>query len=77
MRLYRQHVARVAAQVPALGVVDPLPVFCDAAQCAGIRDGRLLYADDNHISLVGAGKLAPLVFDELQTQGLKQGALAP
>jgi peptidoglycan/LPS O-acetylase OafA/YrhL len=77
MRVYRQRVARVAAQAPALGVVDPLPVFCDAAQCAGMRDGRLLYADDNHVSLVGAGKLAPLIFDAWQTRGLTSRARTP
>lgn len=77
MRVYRQIVARVAAQAPAFSVVDPLQVFCDAAHCAGMRDGTLLYADDNHVSPVGAGKLAPLVFDAWQARGLTQRALTP
>ena len=77
MRVYRQRVARVAAHTPALSVVDPLPVFCDDVQCAGVRDGRLLYADDNHVSLVGADKLAPLVFETLQSRGLPQSARTP
>ena len=77
MRVYREFVARVAAQAPALGVVDPMPVFCDAAHCSGMRDGRLLYADDNHVSLVGAGKLASLVFDAWQARGLTQRARTP
>lgn len=77
MRVYRQRVAHVAAQAPALGVVDPLPVFCDDVQCAGMRNGRLLYADDNHISLVGASKLAPLVFEKLEVQGLTQRSRTP
>ena len=58
-------------------MVDPLPVFCDDVQCAGVRDGRLLYADDNHVSLVGADKLAPLVFETLQSRGLPQSARTP
>lgn len=77
MRVYRQRVARVAARMPALGVVDPLPVFCDAAQCTGMSEGRLLYADDNHVSLVGAGKLAPLVFEKLRGLGLTQNPRTP
>lgn len=77
MRVYRQMVAKVAAQVPALGVVDPLPVFCDAVECSGMRNGRLLYADDNHVSLVGAGVLAPLIFSSLQSQGFTQNVPTP
>lgn len=77
MRVYRQRVARVAAQMPALSVIDPLPVFCDGTRCAGMREGSLLYADDNHVSLVGAAKLAPLVFEKLQDMGLTRRARTP
>jgi peptidoglycan/LPS O-acetylase OafA/YrhL len=77
MRVYRQRVDRVAAKVPALGVVDPLPVFCNGEHCEGVRDGRLVYADDDHINLVGAGKLAPLVFEKLQGRGLTHRTHTP
>ncbi len=77
MRVYRQRVIQVAAQVPALGVVDPLPLFCDGAECTGMRDGRLLYADDNHVSPAGAGKLASLIFENLQGRGLTKMVRAP
>lgn len=77
MQVYRQRVERVVAQVPSLDVVDPLPVFCDGAQCVGMRDEQLLYADDNHISLVGASKLAPLVFQKWRERGLLQKAAMP
>jgi peptidoglycan/LPS O-acetylase OafA/YrhL len=77
MQVYRQRVERVVAQVPSLDVVDPLPVFCDGAQCVGMRDEQLLYADDNHISLVGASKLAPLVFQKWRERGLLQKAALP
>jgi peptidoglycan/LPS O-acetylase OafA/YrhL len=77
MQVYRQRVERVAAQVPGIAVVDPLPVFCDGAQCAGIRGERLLYADDNHISLVGASEVAPLIFQKWRERGLLQKAALP
>ncbi len=77
MLVYRQLVARVAAQAPALGVVDPLPVFCDSVRCVGMRDDRLLYADDNHVSLIGASQVAPLIFQKWQKLGLAQKAETP
>lgn len=77
MLVYRQRVERVTAQVPSLDVVDPLPVFCDALQCMGMRDERLLYADDNHISLVGASELAPLIFQKWRDRGLMQKTATP
>ncbi|MFO1149377.1 MAG: acyltransferase family protein [Alsobacter sp.] len=40
-------------------VVDTLPAFCEAGQCP-VRDeeGRLLYADDNHLSPTGSRRQA-------------------
>ena len=39
-------------------VFDPLPYLCDAEVCYAMRDGHLLYRDDNHLSAAGARYLA-------------------
>jgi peptidoglycan/LPS O-acetylase OafA/YrhL len=38
--------------------LDSIPAFCDRTACKAIRDGRSLYADDNHLSNFGAEELA-------------------
>ncbi|GHG45413.1 acyltransferase [Flavimobilis marinus] len=40
-------------------VIDLLPLFCDGAQCAAVRNGLLLYRDDSHITATAARSLAP------------------
>jgi hypothetical protein len=70
MEDYRKVVDRVARRESDFTVVDPLPVFCDGLECRGMLQGQLMYADDNHLSLVGANRLAPLIFDKFYDRGL-------
>ncbi len=70
MEDYRKVVDRVARHESDFTVVDPLPVFCDGLECRGMLQGQLMYADDNHLSLVGANRLAPLIFDKFYDRGL-------
>ncbi|MBL0930915.1 MAG: acyltransferase [Alphaproteobacteria bacterium] len=37
-----------------IAVYDPLDVFCDPENCRVIRDGVMLYRDDDHVSVKGA-----------------------
>lgn len=46
-------------------IVDPADVFCDAAECALIKDRKLLYVDGNHPSLAGTALLVPLVVEKI------------
>jgi peptidoglycan/LPS O-acetylase OafA/YrhL len=59
---YRQIVREATEHVPELHVFDPLPYLCDDQWCYAIRNGDLLYADDNHLNREGstlfAGKFA-------------------
>jgi len=59
---YRAIVADVARAIPSLRVFDPMPFLCDDAYCYAVRDGRLLYGDNNHLNVDGSrwigGKLA-------------------
>lgn len=49
--VYRELVAHIQADNPQLRVYDPIDLFCDAARCYGLRNGKLLYWDDDHMSL--------------------------
>ncbi len=38
---------------------DPFTVLCDATQCPLEQDGKVLYLDNNHLSMVGVRLLEP------------------
>jgi peptidoglycan/LPS O-acetylase OafA/YrhL len=43
-------------------VVDPRLILCDRNQCPFYRDGKVLYYDDNHVSLPGARLVAEQIW---------------
>lgn len=52
--------------------IDPADRLCDAARCLAAEEGAPLYRDDNHLSALGARRLAPLmrrIFAEPDTGG--------
>lgn len=51
---YRALLAELAKRYPALAIYDPWPEFCDPGQCRALDGDKLLYADNNHLSLVGS-----------------------
>ena len=61
MRNYRVQVQDVARAAAFLQVIDAQSLFCDANRCTGFMGGQLLYADDNHLSISGSRKIAPLI----------------
>jgi hypothetical protein len=44
----------VVRQHPDVHVVWPLGAFCDATRCSAIKDGVVLYRDDDHLNAFGA-----------------------
>ena len=52
--IYREMVHKIKSDNASLKVYDPLDVFCDSATCYGMRNGKLLYWDDNHISVTAS-----------------------
>lgn len=54
-----QSLQRIAARLPHASVWDPLPALCDADRCAGMRDGRPLFFDADHLSGHGNRVLLP------------------
>lgn len=53
-RQFRNTVFEIAKEFPKVTVFDPFPYLCDSAACYAMRDGHLLYRDDNHVSAQGA-----------------------
>jgi hypothetical protein len=42
---------------------DPFTVLCDATECPLEKDGKVLYLDNNHLSMVGVRLLEPSLID--------------
>ncbi|MFC6841981.1 acyltransferase family protein [Xanthomonas theicola] len=63
MQRYRapvlQRLQRIAARLPHASVWDPLPALCEPTRCAGLRDGRPLFFDADHLSGYGNRVLLP------------------
>jgi hypothetical protein len=51
---FRGRSDEVLARHPSVAVIDPANSFCDASFCTAIKDGHLLYEDNNHLSRYGA-----------------------
>lgn len=51
---FRKGVMNVLKKYPNIKVFDPAEVLCDESQCFALKDGRLLYRDDNHLSYDGS-----------------------
>lgn len=64
-RLYRDVLFGVVHRFPEVSVVDTSKVFCSQSRCSAIKAGKLLYDDDNHLSVFGIRlvleQLVPLI----------------
>jgi len=58
---YRQAMGQILARHPEVKAADPMQVLCKAQSCFAVASGKILYRDDDHLSLDGAA----LVFDRL------------
>lgn len=61
MHSYRTLALNLATALPYLNIVDAEKVFCSPTTCSGLINEQFLYADDNHLSVTGSRKIAPLV----------------
>ncbi len=61
---YRGLVFELKKEFPKIRVFDPLPYLCDRSTCYGMKDGHLLYSDDNHLSITGASYLSRKLVEE-------------
>ena len=62
---YRELVFQMKQEFSGIEIFDPVPSLCDSSACYGLRDGRLLYSDDTHVSVTGANYLAGKYFEEV------------
>jgi hypothetical protein len=52
--IYLSIVKSVLKSYPSVKVFDPSKYLCDEKYCWGMRDGKILYADSNHLSYDGS-----------------------
>jgi hypothetical protein len=45
---------KIAARYPGVTVIETAPLFCDAKACSPLRDGQVVFRDDNHVTPQGA-----------------------
>jgi peptidoglycan/LPS O-acetylase OafA/YrhL len=65
---YREIVSEVQKEFSRLVVFDPLPYLCDSNACYAMREGHLLYRDENHLSAAGSAYLAEKFLAEQDRQ---------
>lgn len=53
-QIYRAKVAEILQKFPAVKRWDPSTSLCDNQRCWAMKDGKMLYRDDTHLSLVGS-----------------------
>ncbi|MEO8359143.1 MAG: acyltransferase family protein [Vicinamibacteria bacterium] len=58
MRDYRTRVTALVNEHPSATLLDPEPLFCDANSCYAVRDGQMMYSDDDHLSPAGSARQA-------------------
>lgn len=64
-REYRALVTKVLADFPQVILVDGAKPFCDDQWCWAMKDGEMLYIDDDHLSLYGARLVAQAILPHL------------
>ncbi len=68
-RAYRDVISGMKKEFSGLSVFDPIPYLCDSSACYAMRDGHLLYRDDNHLSAVGSAYLSGKFLEEQLAEG--------
>lgn len=65
MSEYRAILTKAQAEFPTMLVWDPQPLFCDVERCQGLIQKKLMYADDDHLSIEGSRLVAAHFFPSL------------
>jgi hypothetical protein len=48
-------------EVPGVHLIKTAHAFCNARSCSMVRDGKLLYRDDNHLNIAGSRFVGQLI----------------
>jgi peptidoglycan/LPS O-acetylase OafA/YrhL len=66
-REYRELVFNVLKEFPSVLIFDAMAHICDAQQCLAMKDGNLLYRDDDHLSVAGSRYISMKLVDFIRT----------
>ena len=69
MAEYRENVFQIAENYSTVKVLDPEKLFCDRKSCYAIIDGKMMYADDDHLSVHGSFYQANGLIEEVLGDG--------
>ena len=65
---YKARIKTIAKKYDNVQILDTKDIFCDSKFCYGIKDDKMLYSDDNHLTMQGsvlqAEKLIPIILKE-------------
>ena len=64
-REYRDFIYTLSKKYTNTNILDPKDMYCDDKYCYAIKDGKMLYADDDHHSLDGSLEQAKYFIDDL------------
>ena len=62
---YRERVYQIGKKYPVITILDPKWLYCDHEYCYAVKDGKMLYADDDHHSIDGSIMQAKFFKDKL------------
>lgn len=62
---FRARVMDIAGKYSKVNLLDPEGLFCDGTSCYAMKDGLLLYRDDDHLSINGAKLQAEYFIDKI------------
>ena len=51
---YGKTIFSVLGKLPGVSIYNPAGALCDAESCWAVKDGQVLYRDDNHLSYTGS-----------------------
>lgn len=57
---YREIMREAQSKYPNINLIDTFKVFCDDSLCYARKNDRMLYRDNNHLTVFGSKELAPL-----------------
>jgi hypothetical protein len=63
---YHELIHSLRREFPGVQVFDALKYMCDTSWCYAMKDGRMLYTDDNHIGVIGSDYLGERFVAEFQ-----------
>jgi len=53
-KTYRTYIYKLSKKYKNINILDPKDFYCDDKFCYAVKDGHMLYADDDHYSVDGA-----------------------